>query len=79
MSLDLRLLKIFELFVIIFFQGAALFLTALLCTYEIFWKKAVKFIWSWEIQHLTDPKFPNGWQNTFPFQVYQYYLGLELL
>lgn len=69
MFLELRLLKIFELFVTIFFQAVALFLTALLCICEILWKKAVKFIWSWEIQHLTDPKFPNGWQNTFPFQV----------
>lgn len=69
MSLELRLLKNFELLVTIFFEVVALFLTVLLCIYETFWKKAVKFIWSWEIQHLTDPKFPNGWQNTFPFQV----------
>lgn len=69
MCLELRLLKIFELFVTVFFQAVALFLTALLCICETFWKKAVKLIWSWEIQHLTDPKFPNGWQNTFPFQV----------
>lgn len=69
MSLELRLLKIFELFVTIFYQAMALFLTVLLCIYEVFWEKAVKFIWSWEIQQLTDPNFPNGWQNTFPFQV----------
>lgn len=36
MCLEIRLLMIFELFVTIFFQAVALFLTALLCICEIF-------------------------------------------